>query len=151
MRIKVRGEQVSKILLEKREKESFGKNHIALSSDRALQRKLQRQTARSPRRDSLTKTSTDSRPYTHHRQPLSAARSTSSPSEKSPQRLAGYYVTIKRQPFPMATLLSYVRRTGALQPEEFRKWRNWRGRKLIEMVVLNSFSFFFIYSNNLSN
>lgn len=76
----------SEILLEKREKESFGKNHIALSSDWALQRKLQQQTARSPRRDSLTKTSTDSRPYTHHRQPLSAARSTSSPREKSPQR-----------------------------------------------------------------
>lgn len=39
-RMKVREEQESKIGWKNREKESLGKNHIALSSDPVLQRKL---------------------------------------------------------------------------------------------------------------
>lgn len=65
----------------------------------------------SPRRDSrcrLTRTSTDSRPYTHHRQPLSSGSFSFFSRRKSPQRLSCYYVAIKnsrlsRPPYGVAS------------------------------------------------
>lgn len=64
--------------------------------------------------------------------------------------MAGYYVTIKRQPFPMAATLCAAHwrplARGIPEVEELA------GRKIDRdgSVVLNS-SFFFIYSNNLQS